>query len=493
MKPFDRDMEDVLACLGDALKDPRRPKHCAQFYIDSFFALNETDYEHALRERPQSGGVLWRNTLHRRAGRHKHAFLDICWAFLATLRSLEDIDAMMAAMELCQCHMYQWPSRWEWIHAPRRGRSGSFSEALLQIVCFVTEVLTWAPDDYSKSRRRADRAAQRGSFVPWPEHARTLLGTDADTTITALCRWMTVCPSHEHFKLLYELARICGRPAVIPMFRCVHLPRLLMDELEKGLALLPRRLEALPPMFATLRWFRTALAHPDGMSTAAFYGSECERGLRLVDRMLGIWPWVRRVPESQHTDEEKANWVFFMRDAGWVHSALGLPYDEAQYRREVLDCSRDAQSLRAQSNVYHCVHDEMMRQCKMDYCGFPPCMATFTSEGRPFRYCGGCKRVPYCSVACQRKHWRWERSAHRNLCDDFRYLRDILEYPAALGKRDMEQPFSKEDAEVLCHVKKVDLAAIQNVAPYYQEYNKRILKEIYGGSADATSYLNKLA
>lgn len=131
---------------------------------------------------------------------------------------------------------------------------------------------------------------------------RTLLGTSADAPILALTRWMVAYPSHKYFSkyfdLLSEVLRICGRAAATTMFRCVYIPRALVDEIECTLAELPEppTIGALQPIFAVLRWSRQTYAHPDEMSTAYFYGGESERLVGLIDSLIRLYPRI-----SPHT------------------------------------------------------------------------------------------------------------------------------------------------------------------------------------------------
>lgn len=356
-----------------------------------------------------------------------------------------------------------------------------------------------ASRDYRNSQQRAARAERRGSILQWPPHVRTLLGTSADAPILALTRWMVAYPSHKYFSkyfdLLSEVLRICGRAAATTMFRCVHIPRALVDEIECTLAELPEppTIGALQPIFAVLRWSRQTYAHPDEMSTAYFYGGESERLVGLIDSLIRLYPRISHIPGAGRIREDVHNPRTFMQDGGVVHSSLDLPYDTERYHHDLLTCSRATRARRVEENVYYRTYGLMIEQSNVDYCGFPPCKATFTGEGRRFRYCGSCKRIPYCSVECQKQHWRWERSAHRTLCKDFCYLRNQFELSSPRGRYCADRvTHNKDEVQALCVVKQINVAVIQRIAQHDKEC-KRISREVCGGSADATSYLNLLA
>ncbi|KAL1677367.1 hypothetical protein EV122DRAFT_279157 [Schizophyllum commune] len=434
MQILDSRTENVMSCLIDALDDPCNPKFCAKFFVDWIHALVDADDRHAEHE-PKLRKNTPKMSLH--------------------------------------------------------GRS-----ALILLIEFMTNVLSLAPDVYWKSQRRVARAAERGIIVRWPPHALTLLGDDEDTTVTVICRWMAAYPSHKHtykfFDLLSQVSRICGRAAVTVMFRCTYLPQAFANELDHWLSLVSRRTEALMPIFAVLRWWYSVThSHGDGMTTAAFFGDEAERVLGIMEHMLRLVSWLRSLPPSVASEADIIAWIFFCGQVGFVHSALDLPYNEARYDSWTLQRSRSARDLRSGENIYRGMHFYVSDQACLDYCGYPPCKATFTGEGRRFRYCGACKIVPYCSVECQRKHWRWDRYPHRTICDDFRYLRITAGFRASHGQGSEAVDFTADGAQAACEERGVDPTVARRVCERYQEY-KRIQKEIYGGSADATRYINLL-
>ncbi|KAL1707301.1 hypothetical protein EV121DRAFT_278190 [Schizophyllum commune] len=451
MQIFDSRTENVMSCLIDALDDPCNPKFCAKFYVDWIHALVNADDRHAEHETK-----LRKNTrkmsLHGRISSHGsgHRLLEAIWAFLTTPRTFDDMRALDERMKICRCYGDDLPALAKQIHPPPTSLP-SFQSALILLIEFMTNVLSLAPDVYWKSQRRVARAAERGIVVRWPPHALTLLGDDEDTTVTVICRWMAAYPSHKHtykfFDLLSQVSRICGRAAVTVMFRCTYLPQAFANELDHWLSLVSRRTEALMPIFAVLRWWYSVThSHGDGMTTAAFFGDEAERVLGIMEHMLRLVSWLRSLPPSIASEADTIAWIFFCGQVGFVHSALDLPYNEVRYDSWTLQRSRSARDLRSGENIYRGMHFYVSDLACLDYCGYPPCKATFTGEGRRFRYCGACKIVPYCSVECQRKHWRWERDPHRTICDDFRYLRITAGFRASHGQGSEAVDFTADEA-----------------------------------------------
>ncbi|KAL1744052.1 hypothetical protein HDZ31DRAFT_82977 [Schizophyllum fasciatum] len=439
MKLFDARTESVIACMTDALSDPLNPKFCAIFYL-------HVEHEPKL----QTGAP--RKGLHGRVGTHSlcHPMLNAIWAFLTK------------RMNRCHCHKAK---------LSPIPRPPYFFNALILLIEFMTSVLRLAPDKYWKSQGRAARAAERGTLVRWPPHACTLLGGNGDSVMTAICRWMAAFPlqkhGHKFFDLLYQVSRICGRAAVSIMFRCQQLPRSLADVLEHWLARLARDYDALVPLFITLRWWRSTVTHTDGMTTASFFGDEAERVLGIMNHMLGLIPWLARMPESMRSAEDLERWIDFGHHAAWVHSALDLPYDDARYEAKMLDSSKEVRFERSGGpGPYLEMHRYLTHLSQMDYCGMLTCKATFAGEGRRFRYCSGCKLVAYCSIECQRKHvwWRWQRDEHKLVCHDLRYLSVKLHYHPSLGH--VAKGACSTTVKAACEADGVEEAPVLRHRPY---------------------------
>lgn len=61
---------------------------------------------------------------------------------------------------------------------------------------------------------------------------------------------------------------------------------------------------------------------------------------------------------------------------------------------------------------------------ELRHCCAPGCNETFTTLGRPFARCTGCRVVRYCSRDCQKRGWRDTRAPHKDVCAKLRMLRE---------------------------------------------------------------------
>ena len=65
---------------------------------------------------------------------------------------------------------------------------------------------------------------------------------------------------------------------------------------------------------------------------------------------------------------------------------------------------------------------------------------TTQQEGEKYNQCGGCKKVRYCSKACQREHWR---GGHRKACKTNQW--DDLEPIGAAAEEEQREGPTKDD------------------------------------------------
>jgi hypothetical protein len=59
-------------------------------------------------------------------------------------------------------------------------------------------------------------------------------------------------------------------------------------------------------------------------------------------------------------------------------------------------------------------------------CASPECLKTLAHDG-PFKHCGGCKRVLYCSKRCQKTAWQHPAVPHRAVCETLRQFCAVYE------------------------------------------------------------------
>jgi hypothetical protein len=62
----------------------------------------------------------------------------------------------------------------------------------------------------------------------------------------------------------------------------------------------------------------------------------------------------------------------------------------------------------------------VVRLQQTDRCASPDCTNAMAAGHGPFKHCGGCRRVIYCSAGCQKRSWRHVVAPHREVCASLR-------------------------------------------------------------------------
>jgi hypothetical protein len=62
----------------------------------------------------------------------------------------------------------------------------------------------------------------------------------------------------------------------------------------------------------------------------------------------------------------------------------------------------------------------VVRLQQTDHCASPDCTNAMVAGHGPFKHCGGCRRVIYCSAGCQKRSWRHVVAPHREVCASLR-------------------------------------------------------------------------
>ncbi|KAI5899529.1 uncharacterized protein SCHCODRAFT_02605376 [Schizophyllum commune H4-8] len=111
------------------LRDPYHPENCSKYYNKNFSILWDAD--RAEEQNPEKETRPGSNPFNRHVRRHKHTFLNTCWAFLTAPRSPEQIQTL--AKDMDTRHL----DNAEGIDDAGDG----FQLALLKMIGFVTLIL----------------------------------------------------------------------------------------------------------------------------------------------------------------------------------------------------------------------------------------------------------------------------------------------------------------------------------------------------------------
>lgn len=97
-----------------------------------------------------------------------------------------------------------------------------------------------------------------------------------------------------------------------------------------------------------------------------------------------------------------------------------------------------AEMLRKPQDVYKEAIQALSGLSSLQRCCAPGCSKTYISECRKFGTCSGCRRVPYCSIECQRWAFCHPDHPHKAVCQYIRLMRELGELHG--GKLDPGAP-----------------------------------------------------
>lgn len=286
---------------------------------------------------------------------------------------------------------------------------------VLGMTDLVTEAIREAPEDL-KDIRKAKRAAKRGRTVQWPTTPQEILpGSDVEASMTMLCRWLDEFPSLTMIHLLQAVGFACGRKAIISLLLSATLPKNLVNILSLSLLRIPEHItrtnvrRLAMPISACFKLIATLETQPDGVPVAYFYDEHCDRLLEVLTEVAKLSDrLIEAGLDSRLPEASLPLWKRIVRfTGGSIHSKLELPADETKYHPSLLKGSELIRKKRQRDeSPWQSASDHLIGLESLTRCAFPMCNENFASSGRKFKYCGRCKRVPYCSVECQRNDVR---------------------------------------------------------------------------------------
>ncbi|PBK83000.1 hypothetical protein ARMGADRAFT_682596 [Armillaria gallica] len=112
---------------------------------------------------------------------------------------------------------------------------------------------------------------------------------------------------------------------------------------------------------------------------------------------------------------------------------FSLPEDAQKYHPLILTTLKRQQEnvpVSLERSPFASAYDAVWTISVRDRCHAVGCSQTVSSKGQKLQYCGGCRRVPYCSPECQKSAWKYGPALHKAVCRKLRKFCDVLKLPA---------------------------------------------------------------
>ncbi|KAK0452795.1 uncharacterized protein EV420DRAFT_1482094 [Desarmillaria tabescens] len=339
-----------------------------------------------------------------------------------------------------------------------------FSEVVFLMTCIITLAIS-NPGQAGKSTyyhdtpRRVRREKRTGTKPMWPTTRDTLYSTvGQDTAVQMIWQWIYMyqsIPSFFLFTLLYNTAgsTLNGSVYSIPSFNAQAMeiidknvdlfkavPYWKSPEAQKYLDILERGVDAV--YMTTLIMIRQG----DMSRVQSHWGKDSHTLLKVLCKVFdATWGIPLVLNDSVYMNLSRIKQI-----TAQLHHTFHLPYDKEVYHWVVVDNSRRIKEQEGGKSVFRLACDAVIRVSNSDRCQSPGCSETFTSLGRRFQGCGGCKRVSYCSEVCQRHAWKLPEAPHRMVCSALATFADKLQLPASISLATSAKIVRDEEVDAIC-------------------------------------------
>jgi hypothetical protein len=437
-----------------------------------------------------------------------HDIYNACMALLTVPRPHEDFECITPetvclrkditeALEACHCDTEDTFVRQ--IHAvsdsARDNEAEPCSYSTLGQLLFVVihNALQPARDEnIHKISRNAMKAARAGKQVLWPTKPHELLPYGAKASVEALILWVGIAPQACSLGVLGSMLEICKQQILPYIVDSKTLANQLASITEIILAAwmvrktapgsTTRCLDDLKRI-ALLCHMLVDLCHKSELQK--FAGRSVERLLRMGDIVLKWLPQIQNSMESlSASDIREIEYIrtYYIALCSLVHQYFNKPFDSTKFHPLVV--SHSLQHMIQQGDPLLVAFQGFLHLAGDQRCFAPGCPETFSSAGRKFHNCAGCKRVPYCSKACQTRAWKHTTVPHKSICKKLDTLAELTSLPSKLtdpmGCAAFVRTFNSKGidealaADVAMHMKKLwtEMATASCTLKYIPQYLK---------------------
>jgi hypothetical protein len=453
--PPARDLQDtrflVLQTVLRVFSDPINPKLCEIALLGGLATLEE------LLQEDQTGVQL-------------DALRDATVSWVMAPRTQAEMTALYQRLS-CQCsdEDRRTPTIEQFMHRAGQNRFGqskhtlpiqSLLVALLRPFHDLKHAMVTKPVSYVffRPEERQRTAQMSGLQVPWPRHVRQLLPYGAEDSIRGLFAWFRLETDMVVRLRLYDslqaLLQTCSTAIIPALVRSRIFARVLLEGLQSDNTTWHRnhghqkhiRRDIIQSIAATGLILRCIQTEGFGMNTSHLsdhFPSElilwCDKTIALLDRFKSV-----DAAFPSHLEDILGDSLYDCR-LRFVTLAGNTLRDHPQLRSEPLMCFREIESAAQDGaskswKVWARLKRVVLILRRYQRCAAPFCHSTFTGNATRFRYCGGCRRIPYCSRRCQKFAWRYTGAPHRNVCQPLRsvYLHWNLSLKSRIDLEDLE-------------------------------------------------------
>ena len=472
------DPSRVINDFVASLADPCQPLHCTSFLYGCLIALNRKELGAA------NSQIL--RTQH-------HDLYNACMALLTTPRPHGDFEDAGSgtwdlredkkeALETCHCDTKD--TFVQQIHVVsdsarhNKGEPCPYSELGYMLFVVINNALQCARDEsIHEVSHNATDATRAGGQVMWPTKPHDLLPYGAKASIEALISWVGITHNPISLGTLGSMLEICKLQIVphiagsetlanylVNITEVVRMVWIAQQQAPESTDVTPtfclddlKRITFFCHMFVDL-------CHEKELQK--FVVGSVEKILWMGDIVLKWLPElqasIQPLSSSAKHDIEYTR-TYYIALCSLVHRYFEKAFDSTKYHPLIV--SHSLWRMTQKENPVEMTFEGFLRLAGDQRCCAPGCLETFSSAGRKFNNCAGCKLILYCSKPCQTRAWKHTTVPHKSICKKMGTLVELTSLPSKLtdpiGGMAFAQAFKAKGideviaADVAIHLKKL--------------------------------------
>ncbi len=315
----------------------------------------------------------------------------------------------------------------------------------------------FAPRD-SQTRPQGGEAGENTDVADHWDELYSAVG--AEMTVKMLWQWAYMYELRPSFLLLNGIIIMAGTTLSVMVFimpsfapQLIEVINKSVDSLEKTTSLADRDFSVLHQAERTVQMSTIEMiSQGEGMRVNLYWKNHKEALLRALSRAVNI--------TTGSTFHEE-----LLATACLIHDALGVPRDPTKYHPLILSGSLAVDEEHKKENDFWKAYTAIRQVTLSDRCHAPGCLETFTSTGRKFQNCSGCKRVSYCSEKCQKRAWKLGEAPHKIICPLVKEFSDRIKLQFKFADGEVLPP---DVVEGMCRKGGVDEMEAHTIRWYFE-------------------------
>ncbi|KAJ7078027.1 hypothetical protein B0H15DRAFT_860984 [Mycena belliarum] len=424
-------LETGLECFRESLNDLHAPATCATHLIGCVTTIFNFP-----PSTPRSNAEM--DVMVKAVEKH-YEFLNLAVSFVAVPRTSRQLLKLTTDLAKCDCPMSH-PGSTQLHDLGQHWVNDMACKDVTTLLYFLLFVPSAILKGVNKTR------VAKGSNKHWPRSISDIVPFGFDALVEALSQWTVVLANPIPLLFLGDALHVCGRP----LFTAVTTSPTFMDRLISLLRITcanmrrPQKSEQLPVSYFYI--IAVFLFHVMAQRTSQNSIMIWVRGRELelypiLSEAVTITKDPKLWPRTVQRDATGIAMIVNIFHAFAFHFSKDVPRPPGLHPE--LAPARESPEIEPVIRLYD------LLSTRRDECYAPGCMRSLQEVGHAFQKCGACRKVTYCSKACQGADWKNTEYPHKLIC------RQLQSFIAASGsatghpKDNFFEDFDQAEAEAV--------------------------------------------